>query len=100
MTHVDLAFDDLRLARAHADHSVAVRLWGEVVARKYAQRIELIASAPAFPDLVTLAALRLHPLKGPLAGRWAMVLHGRWRLIVAIEGNSVRIMEVSNHYDD
>lgn len=95
-----LSFADLRLARAYADPTVAVRLWGDIVARRYVQRVEVITSATDTADLGALAALRLHPLKGRRTGQWAMVLHGRWRLILTIEGQRATILEVSNHYDD
>lgn len=42
----------------------------------------------------------MHPLAGRLKGRYAIELHGRWRLIISITDESIRIEEFSNHYGD
>ncbi len=42
----------------------------------------------------------MHPLAGRHKGHYAIDLHGRWRLIVSIDNETIRIEEVSNHYGD
>jgi len=45
-------------------------------------------------------ALRIHPLSGERANQYAMTLAGRWRLVFTVDGDTVTVEEVSNHYDD
>lgn len=81
----------------------AVREFGDVVGRKYVQRINIIKSSNSLDDLSKLPGLRCHPLKGDRAGQYAVNLTGFHRLIFTVEGdclNIAMIEEVSKHYDD
>lgn len=78
----------------------ATRVWGAEVARAYVKRVTFLVQAEDERAIRAYRGLRLHALKGRFAGRSAMDLVGRWRLIVTISGDTVRIEEVSNHYDD
>ena len=97
---MDVTFASRRLERAFEQGQVASREWGEVVARKYVQRIDVLRAADTFEDLFELRALRVHPLKGDRKGLFAMTIHDRWRLIVVATGTKVEILEVTNHYGD
>jgi plasmid maintenance system killer protein len=55
-------------------------------------------NAERFDDLFTATALHLLP--GDRKGQHAMTLQGRWRLIVTVEGDTVIVEEVTNHYGD
>jgi proteic killer suppression protein len=35
---------------------------------------------------MSLPGLRLHPLKGPLKGAWAVDVSGNWRVVFRFEG--------------
>ena len=74
----------------------------EVVAA-FQRRLATIAAATSEQDLYGLAALHYEKLQGRRRGQRSMRLHDRWRLIVAIEedmqGQSMVILEISNHYD-
>lgn len=97
---MDVQFAGSQLARRYDVSRDAVRAWGPDVARRYIQRINQIMAAPNVSALSSLTSARFHPLKGTRRGEYALDLHGRWRLIVTIEGDTVTVQEVSNHYDD
>jgi toxin HigB-1 len=74
----------------------------EVVAA-FQRRLATISAVASEQDLYALAALHYEKLKGKRLGQRSIRLHDRWRLIVAIEedaqGQSMVILEISNHYD-
>ncbi len=54
--------------------------------------------AAASPGEMNLPGWRLHPLKGALAGRWAVSVSGSWRLVFAFEGpHAVEVDYVDYH---
>jgi proteic killer suppression protein len=91
-----------QMQRFYERYEQGARKWGETVARKYIQRINILQAAQDFQHLSGIRSLRLHPLKGDRRGQWAIDLHDRWRLIVTPLDNpsGVRVEEVSQHYDD
>ncbi len=72
------------------------------MARKYIQRVVQIQQVSRFNDLYMMRSLRLHRLAGSRAGQFAIDLNNRWRMILTYdeEAEVVRILEVTNHYDD
>ena len=97
---MEIEFTDRRLERRYEDPFEAQRAWGEVVARKFVQRINQLRAAQHQRELYALRSLRLHQLTGDRSGRWAMTIHGSWRLEISFAGDTATIEEVSNHYDD
>ncbi len=95
-----VAFSNRELYDAFHEQRTAARLWGPVVAARYATLIRIILSATARADIAALRRLRLHPLRGDMRGLWAMDLVGRWRLLVTFQDEGALVQEVSNHYDD
>ena len=95
-------FANNRLRLCFEDSRQAQREWDTAVAKKYIQRIQLILDTPNFGELRNIRSLRLHPLSGALAGQFAMDLNRRWRIVFAYDeaDESVRILEVTNHYGD
>ena len=95
-------FANNRLRRCFEDSGRARREWGTAVANKYIQRIHYILDTPDFAELRKIRFLRLHPLRGKLAGRFAIDLNNRWRIILTYieDEEAVRILEVTNHYGD
>jgi proteic killer suppression protein len=82
---------------------VAVKAYGNEVARKYVQRINIIKQTKDFDELSALPGLRCHRLKGDREGQYAINMTGFYRLIFTLVGESleiVQIEEVSKHYDD
>ena len=54
-----------------------------------------------FTELYGHRTLRLHPLKGDRAGKYAMVLSGNYRLIIErISEDTVRILGVEDYHGD
>lgn len=100
---VEVTFRTSELGEAYRVHKKAVRLWGDQVARKYVQRVDILRAAESSDDLFKVPPLRFHPLAGDKAGKYALTLHDRYRLIVSFEDQAmtrVAVEEVSNHYDD
>lgn len=97
-----IIFGNRRLQRCFEDYNRAEKRWGIAVARKYVQRVGWILNAPDFNYLQRVRSFRLHPLSGPRNGQFAIDLNRNWRLILTYheDEDSVRIIEVTNHYDD
>ena len=49
-------------------------------------RLLLALDAATDPDGMDLPGFRLHPLKGNLAGFWAVSVSGNWRIVWRFEG--------------
>jgi len=92
-----------KLEKCFTTHKVAVKEFGDQVARKYSLRIKIIQQTTDLDELQKLPVLNCHPLKGNRAGQYAIKLTGFYRLIFTMVDDSltiVRIEEVSKHYDD
>ena len=96
-------FKTRQLEVCFQEYRKANRAYGEQVARKYIQRINLIQQAQQFNDLLRLPGLRCHVLQGDRKGQYAVNLTGFYRLIFRLTGNQLEIVmieEVSKHYGD
>lgn len=54
--------------------------------------------ASASPGEMNLPGWRLHSLKGPLKGRWAVSVSGNWRLIFAFEGKHAVLVDYLDYH--
>jgi len=100
---VQVTFRNKKLEKCYGDYTSACREWGNDVARKYIQRIDIIQETANMKDLCTLPGLNCHELKGNRAGQYAIRLLGFWRLIFTLRDKQmeiVRVEEVSKHYGD
>ena len=100
---MEVKFRTRKLQRQYENHVEADKAYGEEVARRYIQRIELIKQVRDLDELKALPGLDCHPLKGDRKGHWAIRLTGFCRLIVSLQGDNleiVQIEEVSKHYGD
>ena len=100
---MQIEFRIKKLEKQYVQQKLAVKAYGNEVARKYIQRINIIKQAKDFDELSGLPGLRCHPLKGDREGQYAIYLTGFYRLIFTLVGESleiVQIEEVSKHYDD
>lgn len=98
-----VTFRTKQLERCYVEHKAAVRAFGQDVARRYIERINIIRCTASLEELMRLSVLRCHPLTGDRAGSYAIKLTGFMRLIFSLDGESltvVRIEEVSKHYAD
>jgi len=89
------------LAHCYESEREAVRAWGQVVGRRYIDRVSLIRQARSLRDLHGIRSLRLHQLRGDRAGELAIRLTGQWRLVCRLaDGDDVIVEEVSAYYGD
>lgn len=96
-------FKTKKLGKCYRQSKYAVRQFGNDVARRYIERINIIRNTKTIEELQALPGLRCHPLKGNRKGQWAVKLTGYYRLIFTLRGDEldiVRIEEVSKHYED
>ncbi len=95
-------FASRKLERCYLDGNEATRAFGPKIGRLFLRRIATISSANDLSALYSLRSLRLHPLKGERKGQFAMDLDKSWRLTITYneKENSIRVEEVTNHYDD
>lgn len=61
-------------------------------------RILLLLNRAAKPDDMALPGFRLHPLKGNLAGFWAVWVSGNWRIIWRFEGTDAADVELIDYH--
>ena len=100
---MQVEFRTHRLRSCYVDSSAGAREWGDKVARRYIERVNVLKAAKAADDLYKIAALRFHPLKGTRQGQQSITLVDRWRMVVTFQDDAftvVRIEEVSAHYGD
>jgi len=100
---LEITFRTRQLERCYLHFQFAVRTFGDVVARKYVERVNIMKLSKSIDDLKKLPGLRCHQLAGDRAGQWAVNLTGFYRLIFTLEGERLaiaRIEEVSKHYEN
>ena len=96
-------FRTRRLEKCYMTHKYAFRAWGDVVGRRYIQRINIIKAARGMDDLYKMPELKCHALTGDRKGQYAISLTGFHRLIFTLQGEQLEVVmveEVSKHYDD
>ena len=100
---MEVRFRTAELRGAYTTQKKAVKLWGQVVARKYVQRIDALYAAGSADDLFKVPPLRFHPLEGDKEGRYSLTVHDRVRLILSFEDEALTravVEEVNKHYGD
>ena len=98
---MDIEFSSHRLLNAGMSISVASRLFGPPIGRKYIQRLAVLRATDKFAELYEHRALRLHPLKGDRAGQYAITLTGNFRFIMEkLQEDRVRIVDVEDYHGD
>lgn len=100
---MEVRFRTNKLRKCYENYQAGCREWGLEVTKKYIQRIDLLQEASNMDEIRSLPGLDCHPLKGRREGQYGITLHGRWRLIIALEGKMnevIRVKEVSKHYGD
>ena len=100
---MEITFRTRKLENEYREHAKAVKAYGDKVARKYIQRINIIKSVRNIDELMVLPALGCHSLKGDRRGQYSIKLTGFYRLIFTLKGDALEIAhieEVSKHYGD
>lgn len=50
------------------------------------------------PEDLALPGLRLHPLKGKLAGYWSIAVSGNWRLVFRFHNKAVHDLDLVDYH--
>ena len=96
-------FKTRQLEICFKEHRKANKTFGEQIARKYIERINIIQKSRSLNELMSLPGLRCHALKGTRRGEYAINLSGFYRLIFTLADDQLEIVmieEVSKHYGD
>lgn len=96
---MEIRFTSKKLFQAAHSRDEATRLLG-TLGERYIKRLDMILAAPDVGALKAIQALRLHPLKGQRRGQWGIDLNRNYRLVVAIEGDTVIIESVEDYHGD
>jgi proteic killer suppression protein len=100
---VEVTFRTRKLEREYRESDKAIRAYGPQIGRKYISRVNTVKQTKDIDELMSLPALRCHPLKENRAGQYAIKLTGFYRLIFTLKGDALEIVhieEVSKHYGD
>jgi toxin HigB-1 len=100
---VQVEFKTDHLRKCYEKSKNATKAWGEKVARRYIERVNILKGAKTADDLYKIPPLHFHPLKGNKSGLYAMTLVDRWRLEVSFTDKKmtvVKVEEVTAHYGD
>lgn len=100
---MEIKFKTNKLQKQYESSKEAVKAYGEQVAKKYIQRVNILKNAKSFEELYTIPQLKFHPLTGDRDGEFAITLTGFYRLIITNDGDTfdiAKIEEVSKHYGD
>jgi proteic killer suppression protein len=100
---MEVQFRTRKLQKQYENSREAQKAYGEEVARRYIQRVEIVKQAHDIEELQRLPGLHCHELKGDREGQWAIKLTGQFRLIFTLAGERLAIVlveEVSKHYGD
>ena len=66
-------------------------------APKLRRQLAQLSQASAPPDM-NLPGWRLHPLKGSLAGHWAVWVRGNWRLTFMFDGADATVVDYQDYH--
>jgi proteic killer suppression protein len=91
------------LTECYTNSKTAQREWGDKVARRYVERVNILKASRSTADLQKIPSLRFHPMKGNKEGRYSITLIDRWGMEVSFQDEKlmiVRVEEVSAHYGD
>jgi len=55
-------------------------------------------NAASRPENMGIPGWHLHPLKGDLAGQWAVTVSGNWRLTFAFEGEDAILVNYQDYH--
>lgn len=60
--------------------------------------LAILDSASRIEDVDQLPGMRLHPLKGDLAGFWSVSVSGNWRVIFRFEEGEARDVDLVDYH--
>ena len=71
------------------------------VTPEHADKIRVVLARldrAAKPDDMALPGLRLHPLKGALAGFWSVTIRANWQIIFRFDGHDVADVDLLDYH--
>ena len=72
---------------------------GVLATHKTRLRMQLTALNTAMTiDDMNISGFRLHPLKGEMKGRWAILVNGNWRLTFEFKDGNVFILDYEDYH--
>lgn len=74
------------LAGIQASHAGRLRL-----------QLAALETAQGVPDM-DIPGFRLHPLKGPMQGRWAITVNGNWRLTFEFRDGHAYVLDYEDYH--
>lgn len=72
------------------------RVSPRIIAR--VERVLARLDVAAGPGDMNLPGFRLHPLKGDLAGYWAVSVSGNWRIVFRFDGRDVTDVDLIDYH--
>ena len=89
---MQVEFRTHRLRSCYVNSSAGVREWGDKVARRYIERVNVLKAAKTADDLYKVSVLRFHPLKGDRQGQHSITLVDRWRMVVTFRDDALILL--------
>ena len=96
---MEVRFGNNRLRRCFEQEERAIRRWGTDVGPRYVERVNFILGLEVWDDLFAFQFLHCHPLRHGREGQFAVMLTGRWRLIVEPVEESERALRIAGVED-
>lgn len=66
-------------------------------AKRLRMQLAALESAQAIDDM-DIPGFRLHPLKGELAGRWAITVNGNWRVTFEFRDGNAYVLDYEDYH--
>jgi proteic killer suppression protein len=66
-------------------------------AKRLANQLDVLDEASA-PEEMNVSGWKWHPLKGELAGHWAVSVSGNWRLTFTFEGTDAVLVDYQDYH--
>lgn len=91
---MEVQFRSRRLRKAFESEKQAIRNWGPDVGPRFVTTVHFLRNVESMNDLSSFAFLRFHALRGNRVGQFAVLLTGKWRLILKASDDDDAIIVV------
>ena len=96
---MEVQFRTKKLQKCFEKYKEASRAWGDKVARRYIERIQVLQNANSVEEVATFP-FKHHILSGDRVGEHVIWLTEKYRLHFAVSDDVVTVLEVTKHYGD
>lgn len=66
-------------------------------AKRLRMQLAALDTAQAVEDM-DIPGFRLHPLKGPMRGRWSITVNGNWRLTFEFQDGNAYVLDYEDYH--